>query len=360
MTGTKARDYENLERESSSQLMEHDSRRVLGRYEEAAYAALQAGRSRTRMGYLCLEAEEYGEATEDWLSAVACFLLATATKPAADVLDALHRLEAEGKIPAERADLHATMRERDRGLTDLNERMQQFLHNFGLQGYQVDVADQRTLRFLLEHVRDLPGFARLHYAIFRQASRLGPEQLADNHLRWAATFDPDNPNFTALLMYRQIACGRPDLAVDMGKEFLTTHPSDSGSVRIMLANALASGAGDRLPDQEQAIEVLRPLVEDEGADIRKRIAALALSAAFQHELGCDEEFDRHLRELDRLEGSIQAPELRAAITDLLQRMPRAEVNGAGETRPGPPPGLPEVVRQELFQKVMQMSGAPMP
>src|SRR4051794_19241307 len=116
MTGTMAREYQNLERESSGQLMEHDSRWVLGRYEEAAYHALQAGRGRARMGQLCFESEESAEAVEDWLSAAACFLRATARKQAADIVDVLHRLEAEGKVPAGRPDLQAALRERDQGL----------------------------------------------------------------------------------------------------------------------------------------------------------------------------------------------------------------------------------------------------
>jgi hypothetical protein len=360
MTGTKAHEYDNLERESSSQLMEHDSRQVLGRYEEAAYAALQAGRGRARMGQLCFEAEEYVEATEDWLSAAACLLLATETKHAARVLDLLHRLDVDGKIPAERPDLHATLRERDQELTDLKERMQQFLRNLGLQGHQVDVADERTLRFLLDHVRDLPGFARLHYLIFRQASDLRQQPLADKHLVWAAAFEPDNPNLVALLGYLHLACGRPDLAVGLGKDFLAAHSSDSGSVRIMLAHALAADSGASLLDLEEAIDVLRHLIEDSEVDLRKRIAALALSATFSYELGREEDFIRNVQELDHLKDTIQAPELRSAIADFLGMMPRSEVNGTGEVQTGPRHLLPEGERKRLFQKVREMTVPQMP
>jgi hypothetical protein len=121
MTGTKSAEYRNLERESSSQLLEHDSRRVLGRYEEAADHALQAGTGRARMGRLRFEAGEFAEAAEDWLSAVGCFLLATARGQAASVLELLRGLEANGKIPVERSDLVAALRERERQLKDLGE-----------------------------------------------------------------------------------------------------------------------------------------------------------------------------------------------------------------------------------------------
>ena len=46
MIATHQEEYHALERESSNFLLEHDSRRILGRYEEAAYDALQAGRGR--------------------------------------------------------------------------------------------------------------------------------------------------------------------------------------------------------------------------------------------------------------------------------------------------------------------------
>jgi hypothetical protein len=48
-----------FERESSNFLLERDSRRALGRYEEAAYDALQAGRGRARMEQLCWTASGF-------------------------------------------------------------------------------------------------------------------------------------------------------------------------------------------------------------------------------------------------------------------------------------------------------------
>ncbi len=110
MIGSKVQKYLDLEHESSNRMLEHDSRRVLGRYKEAVYHALRAGMIRDQMGQRCYAAENYAEAAEDWLSAVECFLLASATKEAADVLGSLHRLETEGKILAERPDLVSALR----------------------------------------------------------------------------------------------------------------------------------------------------------------------------------------------------------------------------------------------------------
>ena len=159
MIGTKADEYQHLAHESSSRILEYESRWVLGRYEEAAYHALQAGTDRTRMGRLSAEAEEWSEAVEDWLSAVACFLRATARKQAADVLELLHRLDGDGKIPMARPDLHAALRERERELDELNEKVEQLLHNFGLQGHQVDMADERHAAILTATGARVAGIA---------------------------------------------------------------------------------------------------------------------------------------------------------------------------------------------------------
>jgi hypothetical protein len=360
MIGTKGREYRDLELETSNHLMDHDSRQGLGRYEEAAYHALQAGSGRVRMGQLCWEAGEHAEAAEDWLSAAACCILATTGRQAADVLDHLHGLEAAGKIPAGRPDLHAALREHDQGLKDLNQRVQQLLRDFGLQGHPLDVADDRTLRFLQKQVRDLPGFSMLHYEIFRQAWGLGQQELAIRHLTWASVFDPEDTHYVTVLGYLLTARGRPDLALARGNDFLAAHSANSGPVRIMLANALASASGARPPDQERAIEVLRPLVEDVGTETDQRIAALALSAAFQFELGHAREFEGLVQELGRLEGSLQDPELRGAIAELRELIPHPEINEIGEGPPSPLRLLPESDRLQLFEKVKEVSVRPLP
>jgi tetratricopeptide (TPR) repeat protein len=356
MTGTKGREYRDLELETSNHLMRHDSRRGLGRYEEAAYHALQAGLGRVRMGQFCWDAEEYTQAVEDWLSAAGCFVLATACRQATESLNHLHRLEAEGKIPARRLDLHAALREHDQGLKDLMQRVQQFGRDVMVQGHRLEVPDDRTLRFLQRSVRDLPGYSWLHYAIFRQAAGLGQQELADKHLAWAAAFDPeDAAHYVALLGYRQIARGKPDRALALGNDFLAAHCENTGQVRIMLANALGSDSRVRPPDQERAIEVLRPLVEDAGADPRQRIAALALSATFQHELGHAQVFESLVQEFNHLEGSLDDPELTKDLAQLRGLIPHPEVNGSGEVPPGPLRLLPESDRYQLFQKAKEVS-----
>ena len=61
MTVTQTQQYRDLERESFNQMMAADSRRVLGRYEEAAYHLFQAGTARARMGQLCYESQADAE-----------------------------------------------------------------------------------------------------------------------------------------------------------------------------------------------------------------------------------------------------------------------------------------------------------
>jgi hypothetical protein len=359
MIAIKAQEYQDLEHESSSQLLEHDSRRVLGRLEEAAYHALQAGRNRTKMGQHCFEAQEYAEAAEDWLSAVECFLLATARKQAAVVFDLLIRLEVDGKIPVERPDLVAALRNSNQRLRDVEQGIQAFLRDFALHGYQVDTPDERALRFLQEQVRHLPGFAILHYAIFRQAEGLGQRELGAKHLFWAATFDPENANLVALLGYQHLAIGRSDLAISLGLDFLTAHSSDAGPVRIMLAHAFARGAEAKQANHERAVELLNPLIEDTATDVSERIAALAVSATLQYELGREQEFARLVGELDRLGQSVSNPAARDAIAVFRGLMPHAQRNGAGELDPRLQL-LPEEERRRLFEKAMQVSVPPIP
>jgi hypothetical protein len=187
-----------------------------------------------------------------------------------------------------------------------------------------------------------------------------PAALTARHLVWAATFDPDNANLVALLGYLHLARGKPEQALALGNGYLATHASDTAPVRIMLANALASGSGGRPPDQERAVEVLRPLLDGAGADVRARIAALALSATFQYELGREQQFGRLVEELDRLQGSIQGPQLQDVIADFRRLMPGPEGNGAGQARTAPPRLLHEEDRVRLFEKAMRESVPAMP
>jgi hypothetical protein len=355
MISTQHDEYHVLERESSNCLLEHDSQRVLGRFEEAAYDALRAGRVRARMGQLRLAAGDYAEAVEDWLSAVACFLRATAKKEAFDLLELLRGLDADGKVPAERLDLRAALREREREFHNLSRSEQQFFRDIALQGRQIDRPEERTLEFLLRQVRDLPGLAQLHYAIYRQASELGRQELAGQHLVWAAAFDSENGNLAALVGYLHIAHGRPDSALRLGNDYLAAHAADTGTVRIMMANAYGLGSGSRLPDQERALEVLRPLLDGTEAHEHKRIAALALSATFHYEIGREPEYRLLLKELDALEASAPSAEVKKTIADFRELIPHLGGNGRLPGFSGPGKLLPESDRQRLFQKAKQVS-----
>jgi hypothetical protein len=124
MTAAQEREYHDLELDSSNELLEHDSRRVLGRFEEAAHHALQAGRARARMGQLRFDAGDYSGAAADWLSAAACFLQADAGDSATIILDEVRRLAADGRLPAARPDLAAALKEREQQLADLNRQVE--------------------------------------------------------------------------------------------------------------------------------------------------------------------------------------------------------------------------------------------
>ncbi len=348
--------YRELRLESSNDLVDHDSRRVLGRFAEAARHALRAGAPRDRMGQIRFDAERYADAADDWLSAASCLLLATASRRAAEVLKIVHGLIAEGKVPADRKDLHAALAECDKGLKQLKRKEKRFLAEFDAE-HKLNRPDERTLAFLRERVRDLPGLADLHYAIFRQALGLGRQDLAEDHLRWAVTFGPDNANRVAILGQMYIERGRPDLAIALGEDFLELNSSNTGRVRIMLANALGVGADGNHPDQELALEVLRPVVDVvSGNAPKQRVAALALSATFACELGREDQFGRLVEELNRLEGTIEAAELRGVIADLRKIFERSKSNGATGPSRGKGRLMPE--RLKVFERARQLNETP--
>jgi hypothetical protein len=356
MTGTTMQEYRHLELESSNHLMEHDSREVLGRYEEAAYNALQAGNERDRMGQLSFEAQEYSNAAADWLSATACYLLATAAPQAKRTLETLRRLEADGKIPANRPDMRAALEERDRGLQGLKQKLQQFDHHVteAKLGYPANAPDDHRLQSLLSRVPDLPGCARLHAYISNEAWLLGMQDLAAKHRYWAEKFAPSHPTFFAFLGYLHIVQNRAEEAIALGNKYLATCSGDAGVVRIMVAYALASDEGLQPPNQEQALMVLRPLLDNSDTDVRNRFVALALSAALLFEVGREREF-RHLeKELESLAGTVHDSELHAALTDIRVLIPHMGVNGTGNARNSPGHLLPKADRLRLFQKAKQL------
>jgi hypothetical protein len=83
---------------------------------------MRAGERRERMARICFDGGRYAEATEDWLSAASCFVLATASVRSAEILKLVEELIAEGKVPADRRDLYAALAECNNGLKQLERK----------------------------------------------------------------------------------------------------------------------------------------------------------------------------------------------------------------------------------------------
>src|SRR4051794_4006963 len=77
MNVTETTEYSKRERDSSNEIIRYDARRGDREYAQAAWHALKAGHGRRVMGLLMRDAGEFTQAAEDWLSAAACFHLAT-------------------------------------------------------------------------------------------------------------------------------------------------------------------------------------------------------------------------------------------------------------------------------------------
>lgn len=117
-------EYRELAVASSNEMLAHDSRRILGRYVEAAQHAYQAGISRMRMAQLSHTSGDSLQAANDWLAATACFHLANAPDKMQEALAHLRELESEGKLPSERADILNTIAEYNQQLVELEKRHQ--------------------------------------------------------------------------------------------------------------------------------------------------------------------------------------------------------------------------------------------
>ncbi|OYV88214.1 MAG: hypothetical protein B7Z73_08965 [Planctomycetia bacterium 21-64-5] len=351
--GEKTQRYRELERESSGMLLDHDSRRVLGRYEEAAFHALQAGRRRASMGKILFDAGDHVGAAEDWLSATACFMLATAEDQIRTLLDIVRRMEDDGDFES-RPEMSDILQQRDQELRALVGKRIALLRELALPEYQLDDSNKRALDFLLEQRRELPGYALLHYAISRQAMELGETEPADRHLVWAATFAPENANLIALLGYLRLRHRRRDRAIELAKEFLEDYPSAAGPVRIMLANALSGGHDEPL-DRERAIEVLRPLIDENWPDRKERIAALAISAALCYETGRKDELARHVGALRSIERGLGQADLSAYTYIKLCEESLLQAGEAADREEGGVVPLPEAKRQQFFRSAMQLT-----
>ncbi|HET6879104.1 MAG TPA: hypothetical protein VFI31_03050 [Pirellulales bacterium] len=347
--------YRELERESSSLLLDHDSRLALGRYEEAAFHALQAGRQRASMGRILFDAGDRIAAAEDWLSATACFLLATAEEQARTLLGILQTLAEDGDLES-RPDLTAVLAQRNEETRQLVAKRTAFLQQLALPKHELDPANQEAFDFLLNQRRNLPGYAILHYIISREAMELGQNELADRHLVWAAAFDPENANLIALLGYLHLRNRRRDRAIELAKGFLEAHKKHPtvGPVMIMLANALGGGQVEPL-DRIGAIEVLRPLLDENWPDRKERIAALVISAILCYETGRRNELLRHIDALRSIERDLGDADLRTYTYLKLCEESLLPLGGDEGEENGFDLGLPEPKRQQLFRSAMQLT-----
>ena len=97
MTTTMNTEYWKLALDSSNDMIEHDADRTLGRYPKAAWRILQAGLAREPHGQMMFETANFSQAAADWLSAAACFFLATDPKEMQESLARVQKLDHEAE-----------------------------------------------------------------------------------------------------------------------------------------------------------------------------------------------------------------------------------------------------------------------
>lgn len=326
MTTTTPDEYRQLGYDTTNDMIRYDARRGDGLYEQAALHIRQAGFGRARMGQMRFAAGDHARAAAHWLSAAACFLLVPDAKRMREYVERVRQLDREGKIPPERRDIHAALKEREEELRTLEERIGDFVEGFTKLATQAEAGSQKVLDYLLSHVRELTGFPGLHFMICYQARMLGKQDIEAEHAHWAWAFDPDNATTTMLLGGRLLEAGQPDKAITLAQNHLADHPSAT-PVRVMLAQALAWTAGGRVPDLEGALAVLCPVIEDDRAGKLDRLGALGLSAAFHYELKHPEDARRLTEAFDRLAGELQSPGDRQYAAELRRVLPHPGVNG---------------------------------
>lgn len=119
MPVTATPEYRALQRDTSNDIIRHDTRRGDGEFTAAATHARRAGIGRRRMAELAVAAGEYPRAAADWLSAAACYLLCDDGGAMAECVARARELADAGRIPADRRDLWHALAEREAELQRL-------------------------------------------------------------------------------------------------------------------------------------------------------------------------------------------------------------------------------------------------
>jgi tetratricopeptide (TPR) repeat protein len=310
-------EYRKLELDSSNDMMDHDADRTLGRYAKAALHMRDAGLMRLRMGQMMFDANDYAQAAADWLSAAACFYLATDSKRMQDALDRARKLRDEGKIPPERRDIHEALKEREEQVKELEDKLARFSSDyFDLVGPE-QITSPKALDFLLGRVRELPGFAALHAAITSHAGRLGQRTLAVQHLDWATKIEPNSPQLEAFRTSLLLISPDREQGLQKARELLNAYP-EMADLRMYYAMALISEPRGRDEDWGEALAVLQPLLQTDSGGLHARLGAFALAAIARHRVADDVEYHRLLVTFERLAADARSP----LDQDFVQRLRR--------------------------------------
>lgn len=122
-------EYRQLGYDTSNDMIRYDTFRGLGEDARAIIHIRNAGAGRIRMGQMMFDDGNFARAAADWLSAAACFHLATDLQQMRDAFDRAKRLFEQGQIPPERRDLHAALREREEQLKALEQQHNQLVQH---------------------------------------------------------------------------------------------------------------------------------------------------------------------------------------------------------------------------------------
>jgi tetratricopeptide (TPR) repeat protein len=325
MNATLPPEYRDLALDSSNEMMAYDSRWVLGRYAEAAWHMLQAGLARERMGQITFDAGNFAQAAADWLSAAACFLLATDPKRMHETLARVQQLDQEGKIPPERRDIHTALIERKSEPQTLANKLSAFDWEYRQRVGPTGTARQETLDWLLRLVRELPGSPHLHARLSGQAHALGQRDLAVQSLDWALRFDPNSPHLMSLQATRLFLLGEADKAAEIARAVLAEYPQ-MDTTRFLLAQSLAFRAGSdpskwNTTDWEEAIAVLEPLLQADAPNTLEKVMAVGLLVTVSHGVGNETEYRRALAAFNKLAESPSEPLANKCVIQLRQAMP---------------------------------------